>query len=192
MDRKKILITGASKGLGLALAKKLSTEYELVLHASKPESFKYIEPGSHILCADFTDNEQLGNFCKKLRREHGDTLYAVINNAGLTLDKPLNFQPEKEIDDMLKVNLKAPIMICKTAMKIFSLQKKGVIINIGSVVGESGNAFQSVYAASKAGLAAFSKSLAQEAGALNETHNIRVLCVSPGFIETDMTAGTAG
>jgi 3-oxoacyl-[acyl-carrier protein] reductase len=73
-------------------------------------------------------------------------------------------------------------------MKIFSLTQEGVIINISSVVGESGNAFQSVYAATKAGLTALSRSLAQEAAVTNTEHKIRVLSVSPGFIETDMTA----
>jgi 3-oxoacyl-[acyl-carrier protein] reductase len=72
-------------------------------------------------------------------------------------------------------------------MKIFTLSKCGVIINISSCVGETGNDFQSVYAATKAGLVALSKSLAQEAAALNEEHQIRVLSVSPGYIETDMT-----
>jgi 3-oxoacyl-[acyl-carrier protein] reductase len=189
MDKKKVLITGASKGLGLAISKKLSAEYELILHASKEDSFTSIEPGSHILCADFSDNDQLADFCKQLKKQHGETLYAVINNAGVAYDKPLNFQPEREIDAMLNINLRAPIMICKTAMKIFGLNNCGVIINISSVVGESGNAFQSVYAATKAGLAALSRSLAQEAAGLNESHGIRVLSVSPGFIETDMTAG---
>jgi 3-oxoacyl-[acyl-carrier protein] reductase len=189
MEKKKVLITGASKGLGLAISKKLSGEYTLILHASKKESFTHIEPGSHILCADLSDNEQVADFCKQLKKEHGDTLYAIINNAGVTYDKPLNFQPEREIDAMLNVNLRAPIMICKTAMKIFGLSKSGVIINISSVVAERGNAFQSVYAAAKAGLVALSKSLAQEAAALNDTHSIRVLSVSPGYIETDMTAG---
>jgi len=188
MDKKKVLITGASKGLGLAIAKKLSPMYELILHASKKESFTDVIPGSHILCADFSDNEQTAAFCKALKKEHGDNLYAVINNAGLTYDKPLNYQPDREIDAMLNVNLRAPIMISKTAMKIFGLNTRGVIINISSIVGEKGNAFQSVYAATKAGLVALSKSLAQEAGALSETHNIRVLSISPGFIETDMTA----
>jgi 3-oxoacyl-[acyl-carrier protein] reductase len=188
MERKKILITGASKGLGLAIAKKLSVEFELILHASKPESFTQIIPGAHILCADFTDNEQVANFCKQLKKDYGQSLYAVINNAGLAYDKPLNFQPEREIDAILNVNLRAPIMICKTALKIFGLLNRGVIINISSVVGETGNAFQSVYAATKAGLTALSRSLAQEAAALNESHNIRVLTVSPGFVETDMTA----
>ncbi|MGZ3873017.1 MAG: SDR family NAD(P)-dependent oxidoreductase [Mucilaginibacter sp.] len=187
MEKKKILITGASKGLGLAISKKLSGKYTLILHASKPESFTDIAPGSHILCADFSDSNAITVFCKQLKKDHGD-IYAVINNAGVTYDKPLNYQPESEIDAMLNVNLKAPILICKTAMKIFSLTQEGVIINISSVVGESGNAFQSVYAATKAGLTALSKSLAQEAAALNEEHKIRVLSVSPGFIETDMTA----
>ena len=193
MEKKKVLITGASKGLGLAISKRLSGEYTLILHASKEESFTHIEPGSHILCADFSNSEQLTNFCKQLKKEHGDTLYAVINNAGVTFDKPLNFQPDREIDAMLNVNLRAPIMICKTAMKIFGLKNAGVIINISSVVGESGNAFQSVYSATKAGLAALSKSLAQEAAALNDdSHNIRVLSVSAGFIETDMTIALPG
>ena len=161
----------------------------MILHASKKDSFSGIVPGAHILCADFTSDDQVTAFCKQLKKEHGDDLYAVINNAGLTYDKPLNFQPDREIDAMLKVNLRAPIMICKTAMKIFGLLNRGVIINISSVVGESGNAFQSVYAATKAGLTALSRSLAQEAAALNESHDIRVLSVSPGFVETDMTAG---
>jgi 3-oxoacyl-[acyl-carrier protein] reductase len=188
MEEKKVLITGASKGLGLAISKKLSGEYTLILHASKEENFTSVEPGSHILCADFSDAEQLANFCKRLKAEHSDTLYAVINNAGITFDKSLIYQPEREIETMLNVNLKAPILICKTAMKIFNQNKRGVIINISSCVGETGNAFQSVYAATKAGLVALSKSLAQEAAALNQEHEIRVLSVSPGFIETGMTA----
>ena len=185
MTKKKILITGASRGLGLAIAQKLAPDYSLILHASKPESFTTPIPGAEILCADFSDNQQISGFCKQLKK-HGD-LYGVINNAGITFDKPITYQPELEIETMLSVNLKAPIMICKTAMKIFGLNETGVIINISSVVGETGNAFQSVYAASKAGLVALSRSLAQEAAAINQEHTIRVLSVSPGFIETDMT-----
>ncbi|MEO6149719.1 MAG: SDR family oxidoreductase [Mucilaginibacter sp.] len=186
MSKKKILITGASRGLGLAISKKLSADYTLILHASKPESFTHIEPGSHILCADLSDSEQINSFCKQLKKEHSD-LYGVINNAGLTYDKPLLFQPEREIEAMINVNLKAPIMICKTVMKIFSLNKTGVIINMSSIVGQTGNAFQAVYSATKAGLATLSRSLAQEAATAGEGHSIRVLSVAPGFIETDMT-----
>jgi 3-oxoacyl-[acyl-carrier protein] reductase len=187
MAKKKILITGASRGLGLAISQKLSAEYELILHASKPESFTTDIPNSSTLCADFNDSAQLTDFCKRLKKEHGDSLYGVINNAGVTFDKPLNYQPDREIEAMLNINLKAPIMICKTAMKIFSLTQQGVIINISSVVGESGHAFQSVYAATKAGLVALSRSLAQEAAELSQEHKVRVLSVSPGFIETEMT-----
>lgn len=186
MNKKKVLITGASRGLGMAIAKKLAGAYTLVLHASKPENFADTDPDHHYLYADFSNPEQLRSFCKQLKAEHGNDLYAVINNAGLTFDKSLIYQPEQDIDIMLNVNLKAPIMICKTAMKIFNLNKRGVIINISSVVGETGNAFQAVYSATKAGLTALSKSLAQEAAALHDTHEIRVLTVSPGFIETDM------
>jgi len=188
MSKQKVLITGASKGLGLAIAKKLSGDYDLVLHASKPESFTEIPAGALLLCADFNDPEALNDFCKKLKKEHGDSLYAVINNAGLTFDKSLIYQPEHEIDTILQVNLKAPIIICKTVMKLFMLNKRGVIINISSCVGETGNAFQAVYSATKAGLVALSKSLAREVSALSTEHAIRVLSVSPGFIETDMTA----
>jgi 3-oxoacyl-[acyl-carrier protein] reductase len=187
MTNKKILITGASRGLGLAISQKLCSEYQLILHASTPQSFKSTLPNSELMFADFSDPEQVANFCKQLKKEHGDSLYGVINNAGVAFDNSLIFQPEKAIDAMLNVNLRAPIMICKTAMKIFSLTKSGVIINISSIVGQTGNAFQSVYAATKAGLVALSKSLAQEAAALNEEHSIRVLSISPGFIETDMT-----
>ncbi|WP_461453411.1 SDR family NAD(P)-dependent oxidoreductase [Mucilaginibacter sp.] len=187
MTKKKILITGASRGLGLAISKKLSADYSLILHASNKDSFTDVEPGSELLCADFSNSDELAEFCKQLKKQHGDSLYGVINNAGVTFDKPLNYQPDREIDAMLNVNLRAPIMICKIAMKIFGLNQSGVIINISSVVGETGNAFQSVYAATKAGLASLSRSLAQEAAALNQEHSIRVLSISPGFIQTDMT-----
>jgi 3-oxoacyl-[acyl-carrier protein] reductase len=188
MTKKKVLITGASKGLGLAIAKKLSEEYSLILHASKAESFKTVFPDCDFLYADFSDPEQISAFCKKLKKDYGDTLYAVINNAGLTFDKSLIYQPEHEIDTMLNVNLKAPIMICKAVMKNFVLNKRGVIVNISSCVGETGNAFQAVYSATKAGLVALSKSLAKEVAALSTDHQIRVLSISPGFIETEMTA----
>ncbi len=187
MPEKKILITGASRGLGFAISKALSAEYTLILHATSKESFSHVDPRHHLLCADLSDPNELNDFCKRLKKEHGDTLYGVINNAGVTFDKSLIYQPENEIDKMLHVNLKAPIMICKAVLKQFLLNKQGVIINVSSCVGETGNAFQAVYSATKAGLAALSKSLAREVSALSEEHAIRILSIAPGFIETEMT-----
>jgi NAD(P)-dependent dehydrogenase (short-subunit alcohol dehydrogenase family) len=187
VSQPKVLITGASKGLGLAMAKRLNPEYRLILHASRDEHIKELREGNIVLTADLSDPAELKEFCKRLKAEHGEDLYAVINNAGVAIDKPLAFQPEKDIDTMMMVNLKAPIMISKTVIKQFGLNNKGVIINMSSCVAETGNAFQSVYAATKAGLIAFSKSLAKEAGKLYPGHQIRVLSVSPGFIETPMT-----
>ena len=187
MPEKKILITGASRGLGFAISKALSAEYTLILHATRKESFTNVDPKHHLLCADLSDPNELNDFCKRLKKEHGDTLYGVINNAGVTFDKSLIYQPENEIDKLLHVNLKAPIMISKAVLKQFLLNKQGVIINVSSCVGETGNAFQAVYSATKAGLAALSKSLAREVSALSEEHAIRILSIAPGFIETEMT-----
>lgn len=187
MGKPKVLITGASKGLGLAMAKRLDKEYCLILHASKDENITELRDGNFVLAADLSNADELKEFCKRLKSEHGEDLFAVINNAGVSIDKPLVFQPERDIDMMIMVNLKAPIMISKTVIKIFGLKNKGVIINVSSCVAETGNAFQSIYAATKAGLIAFSKSMAKEAGALYQEHQIRVLSISPGFIETHMT-----
>jgi len=173
--------------LGLAMAKRLDTEYCLILHASKDENIKELRDGNFVLAADLSNADELKEFCKRLKSEHGEDLFAVINNAGVSIDKPLVFQPERDIDTMIMVNLKAPIMISKTVIKIFGLKNKGVIINVSSCVAETGNAFQSIYAATKAGLIAFSKSMAKEAGALYQNHQIRILSISPGFIETPMT-----
>lgn len=187
MNKPKVLITGASKGLGLAIARKLDTDYCLILHASKDENITELREGNFVLAADLSNPDELNKFCRSLKSEHGEDLYAVINNAGVSIDKPLAFQPERDIDKMITVNLKAPIMISKTAIKIFGLKNKGVILNVSSCVAETGNAFQSVYAATKAGLIAFSKSMAKETGELYQDHQIRVLSISPGFIQTSMT-----
>ena len=159
----------------------------MILLATREASFTNIDPKHHLLCADLSEPNELNEFCKRLKKEHGDTLFGVINNAGITFDKSLIYQPENEIDRMLQVNLKAPIMICKAVMKQFLLNKRGVIINVSSCVGETGNAFQAVYSATKAGLAALSKSLAREVSALSDKHAIRILSIAPGFIETEMT-----
>ncbi|MBD3748314.1 MAG: SDR family oxidoreductase [Sphingobacteriales bacterium] len=187
MNKPKILVTGASKGIGLAIANQLKSNFQILAHASSLESLHPFGDDVELIAADLSDPIQLQNFCKELKSKHSEDLVAVINNAGLTFDKPIIFQSEKDIDLMMAVNLKAPIMISKTAMKIFSVKGKGTIINISSCVAQTGNAFQAVYSATKAGLIAFSKSLAKESGAINSDNQIRVLSVAPGLIETAMT-----
>jgi 3-oxoacyl-[acyl-carrier protein] reductase len=187
VKKPKVLITGASRGLGLAIAQALNKDYCLILHATKAENITQLKENNYILAADFSNPEEVTTFCKTLKAQHGDDLYAVINNAGINVSKSLLFQPEREIDHAIQINLKAPIQISKTAVKIFSTKQKGVIINMSSMVADTGNAFQTIYSATKAGLATFSKSLAKETGVLFENNQIRILSVSPGLIDTDMT-----
>lgn len=194
-----ILVTGASRGLGRSIALKLFQEnYAVILHARKEEHLAALlgEMGESerigVLCADFADGEALKGFVAALSAQYRGRLYGIVNNAGIALDDAIAYQPERDIDMMLQVNLKAPIMIGKAGMKMFLKRKQGVIINISSFVGESGNAFQSVYAACKAGLVGLTKSWAKEISELLDEHMIRFLTVSPGFIDSDMTEKIPG
>lgn len=193
-DNQFILITGASRGIGKAIALQLEADgFPLILHARCPENLTALWeelqfPDKHVIrCADLADQEALKKFTKTISREFQNQFFGLINNAGMTSDKAIAYQPEREIDRLLQVNLKAPIMLGKMALKQFIKQGEGVIINLGSIVGERGNSFQSVYAATKAAMAALAKSWARECGTLLDDHCIRVLSVSPGFIATDMT-----
>ena len=102
MNKQKVLITGASRGLGLAIANAINDDYCLILHARKAENIIHLREGNHILEADFSIPEEVTAFCKALKTQHGDDLYAVINNAGISINKPLHFQPEKEIDILIQ------------------------------------------------------------------------------------------
>jgi len=191
MERKKVLITGASKGIGRAIAITLAKQYHLILHASKEESLTSllleIGPQHNILCADFKDVESIKKFCQQLKKIAGKPLFGIVNNAGIAIDKPLMFQSLNSMDDMINVNIKAPLLISKTALKIFFANKKGVLINIGSCVGETGNAFQVVYSMTKAAMTVMTKSIAKEITAIDKNHKIRAVTISPGFIDTYMT-----
>ncbi len=190
----KVLVTGASRGIGQAIALSLKDTYQIILHSSKgsslEETIRLFGPsGYSLLCADFSNEEEVADFLKRLKSEHGQDLYAVINNAGVCIDKTIMYQPKKDIDLTIQVNLKVPVLISKTAFKIFQQNNEGVIINMSSVVGITGNAFQSVYAATKGALISFSKSLAKEVGQLNVElpNRVRVLSIAPGLIDSDMT-----
>jgi 3-oxoacyl-[acyl-carrier protein] reductase len=189
--KKQVLITGATRGIGLAIAKMLANDYALILHGRNSAVLQSLVnqlPGNHnFIVADLSNKEQLSQLCKDLKKQSPD-LYAVINNAGITKDKPLLFQSDADIDELFAVNVKAPLMINKAVLKLMHSKGRGVIINMGSCVGEMGNAFQVAYAMSKAAVLSMTKSIAKEVTALNPDSKVRAICVSPGFINTDMTA----
>lgn len=191
MEKKKVLVTGASRGIGRAIAFALSGQYSLILHASKPESLesllKELDGEHEVLCADFSEINAVKEFCSVLKKMAGKSFYGVVNNAGVALDKPLMYQSLNDIDKMLNINVKAPLLISKTALKLFIGNKEGVIINMGSCVGETGNAFQVVYSMTKAAMVTMTKSIAKEVSLIDKSLNIRAVTVSPGFIDTDMT-----
>jgi 3-oxoacyl-[acyl-carrier protein] reductase len=114
-----------------------------------------------------------------------DRIYALVNNAGITRDNLLMRMKDEEWDDIVRTNLTAVFRLCRLCVRDMVRAREGRIVNVVSVSGEMGNAGQTNYAATKAGVIGFSKSLAREIG----SRNITVNCVAPGFIDTDMTKG---
>jgi 3-oxoacyl-[acyl-carrier protein] reductase len=189
---KNALITGASKGIGRAIALRFAEEGANV-------GFTYlssVEQGEALV----RELEELGIKAKGYRSDASDhaaaeklmqdfitdfgTVDVLVNNAGITKDGLLMRMSEEQWDSIMTVNLKSVFNLTKAASKFMMKQKQGSIINMTSVVGIKGNAGQANYAASKAGIIGFTKSIALELG----SRNIRCNAIAPGFIETEMTA----
>ena len=186
LKNKKIIITGATGGIGYSLVKKfddlgcsiLATgTNEEKLNKLKKE-FKNIKIISFIL-DDHNNIENFINTC--FTKLNG--LDVLVNNAGITADNISIRLTEENWKKVIDINLTATFLMCKAAIKKMLKQKSGKIINITSIVGHTGNLGQANYAASKAGIVGFSKSLAIEYA----KKNININCVSPGFIKTEMT-----
>lgn len=192
LEGKSALVTGGSRGIGKAIALKYAEQGANVgfTFLSSVEKAKALEEelqaygvkakGFQSDASDFAAAEQL---IKDFTAEFG-SLDVLINNAGITRDGLLMRMSEEQFDQVINTNLKSIFNLTKAACRTLMKQKKGSVINMSSVVGVRGNAGQANYAASKAGIIGFTKSVALELG----SRNIRANVVAPGFIETEMTA----
>ncbi|WP_243519197.1 MULTISPECIES: 3-oxoacyl-[acyl-carrier-protein] reductase [unclassified Candidatus Cardinium] len=189
---KKILITGGSRGIGKAIALKLAEAggdivftycgSDLATVRATEVALQAFDVKVQAVCADASDFDATHKVVADMVATFGG-LDVLINNAGITKDNLLLRMPEVDWDAVLSVNLKSVFNTVKASMKTFLKQRSGSIINIASIVGISGHAGQANYAASKAGMIGFTKSIALELG----SRNIRANVIAPGFIATAMT-----
>jgi 3-oxoacyl-[acyl-carrier protein] reductase len=184
------LVTGASRGIGRAIALELARQGYLVAGtATTAAGAQSIDaalaafPGCHGVVLDVTDAAACDAAVEQVTRRGGG-LHVLVNNAGITRDMLAMRLKDEDWDAVLDTNLKAVFRMSRAVMRTMMKQRYGRIVNITSVVGASGNPGQSNYAAAKAGVAGMTRALARELA----SRNITVNCVAPGFIETDMTA----
>ena len=183
-ESKKILITGASRGIGKDIALKSKEKgYEVLGTSTTNEGVSSLkENGIHGLQLDLNDKKSVESFNGLLTQEHPD-IAVLVNNAGITRDNIVLRMSEEEWTDVLNVNLNGAFKVTKTVLKFMLKKRWGRILNITSTSASTGNRGQANYAAAKAGIEAFSKSLAKEVG----SRGITVNAIAPGYIQTDMT-----
>ncbi len=185
----KIIVTGGSRGIGAGIVQHLADCGAEVAftYSSREESAQAILAklsGSGHFCVQMNIADEasvqsgLEQILKKWPEIHG-----LVNNAGITKDQLILRMKTDDFDSVINTNLKGTFLLCRALSKLMVKARRGSIVNITSVIGQTGNAGQSNYAASKAGTIGFSKSLAQELG----SRGIRVNCIAPGFIATEMT-----
>jgi len=190
LEGKVALVTGASRGIGQAIALELARQGAIVAGTATTQSGAQAI-GAAIESAggrgrgyvmNVTDLEQMQTVFDSVQSDLG-RVYALVNNAGITRDNLLMRMKDAEWDEIVATNLTAVFRLCRIAVRDMMKAREGRIVNVTSVSGEMGNAGQTNYAAAKAGVIGFSKSLAREIASRNVTVN----CVAPGFVETDMT-----
>lgn len=181
------LVTGASRGIGAAIAKALAAAGATVVGTATSESgaaaiTQALGTSGRGIVLDVADDASVEAAFKEILAAEGAPVI-VVNNAGITRDNLLLRMKPDEWDSVLSTNLSGVFRVCKASLRGMMKARQGRIINIASVIGVMGNAGQANYAAAKAGIIGFSKSLAREVGSRNITVNV----VAPGFIDTDMT-----
>ena len=189
-DARVALVTGATRGIGKAIAEVLARQGTSVIGtattdagaASVSEQLKQFDSNNEGIRLDVTDGAGVEAVVSAIAERHGNVTI-LVNNAGITRDNLLLRMKDAEWDSIMDTNLKSAYRLSKAVLRGMMKARYGRVISVGSVVGLSGNAGQTNYAAAKAALIGFTKSLAQEVG----SRNITVNCVAPGFIDTEMT-----
>ena len=193
LENKVVLITGASKGIGRGIALRCAEQGADIAftYLSSEEKAKEVENELKALGvnakgykSDASVFDAAGTLVEDVLKDFEGKIDVLINNAGITKDGLLMRMSEQDWDDVLRINLKSIFNMTKAVQRTMLKQRKGSIINLSSVVGVNGNAGQSNYSASKAGIIGFTKSIAKELG----SRNIRSNAIAPGFIATKMTA----
>ena len=190
LDGKLVLVTGASRGIGKAIALTLGRAGATVIGTATSESgadniskfFVENKISGKGMLLNVTDNDQVSSLMKSVNKDFG-FIDILVNNAGITRDNILLRMKDDEWDDIIQTNLSSVYKMSKSVLRGMIKNRSGRIISITSVVGSMGNAGQSNYAAAKAGIIGFTKSLAREVG----MRDITVNAIAPGFILTDMT-----
>lgn len=190
-DQQVALVTGASRGIGAAIAQALGKQGAVIIGTATSASgaeaitahLKTAGVNGVGMALDVTQPEQIDAVLKQISEQYGDVTI-LVNNAGITKDTLLMRMKDEDWDAVLNTNLKSVFRMSQAVLRPMMKARQGRIINISSVVGHMGNAGQTNYAAAKAGMTGFTKSMAQEVG----SRGITVNCVAPGFIDTDMTA----
>lgn len=187
MIKQVALVTGASRGIGRAIAERLAEDGLFVVGTATSDNGAdlisgFLGENGKGMKLDVADPDSIADVVNTVNKEFGAPI-VLVNNAGITRDNLLMRMKDEEWDDIINTNLTSVFRMSKAVLRGMMKAKTGRIINISSVVGATGNAGQANYAAAKAGMVGFTKSMAKEVG----SRNITVNTVAPGFIDTDMT-----